>query len=237
MFLVITKRHLKIAGVCICCMVGVTTALFQGNPVYVESMAESTSITQSILVIDAGHGGVDGGAVSPDGTIESGLNLAIAQRLEQTCKLLGVPCIMTRSDDRSLHSDTAQTIRQQKVSDLENRVSFINAVEQGYLVSIHQNSLPTSPSTRGAQCFYNKVQGAEELATAMQAVFNQTINTQRPKTQNQISDSIYLMKHITAPGVIVECGFLSNTEDTLKLATPSHQQRLALSMVAGLSGQ
>ena len=117
-----------------------------------------------IVVVDAGHGGEDGGAVAGDGTVESGLNLEIAVRLNALLRLMGQNTVMTRTEDVSIYSDGAQTLHQKKVSDLENRAALVNGLADAVLISIHQNSLPSSPKTRGAQVFYNGVGYAPEQA-------------------------------------------------------------------------
>ena len=186
-----------------------------------------------IVVVDAGHGGEDGGAVAGDGTVESGLNLEIAVRLNALLRLMGQNTVMTRTEDVSIYSDGAQTLHQKKVSDLENRAALVNGLADAVLISIHQNSLPSSPKTRGAQVFYNGVGYAPELAAAAQERLNQAVNGEKEKTAKRISDSIYLTRHAQAPAVIVECGFLSNDGDTARLKEPEYQLHLAAAIAAG----
>lgn len=186
-----------------------------------------------IVVVDAGHGGEDGGAVAGDGTVESGLNLEIAVRLNALLRLMGQNTVMTRTEDVSIYSDGAQTLHQKKVSDLENRAALVNGLADAVLISIHQNSLPCSPKTRGAQVFYNGVGYAPELAAAAQERLNQAVNGEKEKTAKRISDSIYLTRHAQAPAVIVECGFLSNDGDTARLKEPEYQLHLAAAIAAG----
>lgn len=186
-----------------------------------------------IVVVDAGHGGEDGGAVAGDGTVESGLNLEIAARLNALLRLMGQNTVMTRTEDVSIYSDGAQTLHQKKVSDLENRAALVNGLADAVLISIHQNSLPSSPKTRGAQVFYNGVGYAPELAAAAQEWLNQAVNGEKEKTAKRISDSIYLTRHAQAPAVIVECGFLSNDGDTARLKEPEYQLHLAAAIAAG----
>lgn len=182
----------------------------------------------AVLVLDPGHGGEDGGAVAADGTVESGINLAIAHRLEQAARLLGIRCIMTRREDVSIHDQSAQTLRQKKASDLKNRVALCNGTENAVLLSIHQNSLPQSPRVHGAQVFYNGQPGSEALAQAIQKALNDTVNGDRPRSAKLLNTGVYLMEHTQCPGVLVECGFLSNPEETGQLRDPAHQAKLAL---------
>lgn len=102
-----------------------------------------------MIVIDAGHGGEDGGAVAADGTVESGINLAIAQDLDALLRFLGCETRMTRTEDAAIYSDGARTLREKKASDLKNRVALVNETPNAVLLSIHQNSLPASRRVHG----------------------------------------------------------------------------------------
>ena len=124
-------------------------------------------------------------------------------------------------------------MRQRKSSDLKNRVRIVEETGNAILLSIHQNSLPSSPITHGAQVFWNRQEGAESLAEQVQDALNAGINSGNEKHPRQIPDSIYLMKNITVPGVLVECGFLSNGPETERLQDPDYQLRLAAAIAAG----
>ena len=191
---------------------------------------------RAVFVIDAGHGGEDGGAVSQGGVVESGINLAIAQRLDALLTFLGEETEMTRTEDVSIYSDGAETLRQKKVSDLKNRVEIVNGTPHALLVSIHQNSMPTAPRVRGAQVFYNAVEPGEALARQVQASLNAAVNKGGAKQHKPIAPTIYLMKHVNCPAILVECGFLSNAEETELLCSDAYQMRLAAAIAAGLLG-
>jgi len=183
------------------------------------------------VIVDAGHGGEDGGAVAQDGTKESGVNLSIAQKLSELLVFMGVETKMTRQEDISIHDDSAQTLRQKKVSDLKNRVAIVNGTAGGILLSIHQNSLPSDASVRGAQAFYN-AQG-EAMAQEIQRALNAAINGGRDKEAKAAPSGVYLMKNAAVGAVLVECGFLSNAEETALLQTENHQKKLACAIAAG----
>ena len=187
-----------------------------------------------VYVLDAGHGGEDGGAVSRDGVKESGINLAITRDLDAVLRFLGCDTVLTRADDVSIHSDSAETLRQKKVSDLKNRVALANATPGAVLVSIHQNSLPSAPSVYGAQVFYGTTEPSESLALSVQTALNESVNRNNAKHEKKIDPSIYLMKQVTCPAILVECGFLSNAEETAKLQSKEHQKILAIAVAAGL---
>lgn len=191
----------------------------QGRPVY---------------VLDAGHGGEDGGAVSASGVKESDINLAVTRELDDVLRFLGQDTVLTRSDDVSIHSDGAETLRQKKVSDLKNRVALVNGTPDAVLVSIHQNSLPSVPSVHGAQVFYGTVEPSDAFAVSVQTALNQSVNAGNEKHEKKIDPSIYLMKNVTCPAILIECGFLSNIAETEKLQTPDYQKRLAVAIAAGI---
>ena len=169
-----------------------------------------------------------------DGTVESGLNLAIARRVRDLLTFAGVPTTVTREGDAAIYDPGSATLREKKVSDLHNRVALVNELPGAVLLSIHQNSLPSSPSTRGAQVFWNRQEGAEELASSIQEALNGAVNAGHEKKAAQVPSSVYLMKEITAPGVLVECGFLSNAAETEQLKDPGYQTKLAAAIAAGV---
>ncbi len=186
-----------------------------------------------LVVIDAGHGGEDGGAVAADGTVESGVNLEVALRLNDLLCFLGSETILTRSTDVSLHSPEAETLRQKKVSDLKNRVALINALEDSVLISVHQNSLPSDASVHGAQAFYAKTEGSDELAASIQSALNNAINAPKEKKEKAIYSGVYLMENVECTAVLVECGFLSNSTESKLLTQQTHQKKLAMTIAGG----
>ena len=185
------------------------------------------------VVIDPGHGGEDGGAVSSDGVQESHINLAVSKQLRDLLCLAGVQTVMTREEDVTICDEGLGTIRARKASDIRNRVAIVNGTENAVLLSIHQNSLPSSTVTHGAQVFWNQQEGAKELAEAIQTSLNGAINVGNEKHTKQIPPTVYLMKHVTVPAVLVECGFLTNQEETRRLQDETHQRTLAISIAAG----
>lgn len=229
MIVLIRKKVLATAGALL--LILAAAWVFRGPSQSVFSPQEA-GLSRPV-VIDAGHGGEDGGAVSANGVSESRLNLAIAQKLQETMAFLGRETIMTRTGDTAIYSDDAGTLRQKKVSDLQNRVKLVNETAGSRLISIHQNSLPGYPTVCGAQVFYNTVEGSRELAEEMQNVLNQTVNSGNEKQAKKIAPTIYLMKNVTKPAILVECGFLSNPNETGRLQTDEYQLLLAVSIAAG----
>lgn len=191
-------------------------------------------LEQKVFVLDAGHGGEDGGAVSQDGTKESDINLSVTLRLDTLLKFLGHKTVLTRDSDVSIYSDGSSTLRQKKRSDLQNRVSLVNAIPGAVLVSIHQNSMPSVPSVHGAQVFHGLTESSDELALSVQETLNRSVNTGNEKQSKKIDPSIYLMKKATCPAILVECGFLSNRSEADSLRTPEYQKQLSAAIAAGL---
>lgn len=187
------------------------------------------------LILDAGHGGEDGGAVSQSGIAESQINLAVTRRLDLLLGLFGVPGVMLRQEDVSLHDPSAQTLREKKVSDLKNRVSSIEGEEGAWLISIHQNTFPDA-RYHGAQVFYAPTDGSQALAEAMQETLRTTLDPDNQRACKPIADTIYLMNHISCPAVLVECGFLSNPQEEQLLAAPAYQTKLAAALAGGWLG-
>lgn len=186
-----------------------------------------------VVVLDAGHGGADGGAVSADGVVESRINLEITQRLALLLLFCGEKCVLTRDSDRDLASSEAESLHERKVSDLQNRVSLVNNCPGAVLLSIHQNSLVGHPEVHGAQTFYNTVLSGKALADTIQTKLNQIGQPGNEKMPRQIDQSIYLLRNVACPAVLIECGFLSNPAQVRELCTPEHQKRLALAITAG----
>lgn len=233
MFLVISKRFLWAAGLLVCGIAALGTVFWQGfaREVPVFSAEDGVPVT---VVVDPGHGGEDGGASAADGTLESDLNLAVALRLNDLLRFAGQRTVMTRATEAAIFTE-GDTIRERKVSDTRNRVEIVNGAENGVLVSIHQNSLPSSPATHGAYVFHNGIGEAQALAESVQSALNAAVN-ESEKQVKTISPTVYLMNHVTAPGVLVECGFLTNPSEAARLKTPEYQLRLAAVIAAGLLG-
>ena len=190
----------------------------------VTTLAENRPVQRQVcIVIDPGHGGEDGGAVSCSGIPESAYNLEISQRLNALLNLLGYHTEMIRKSDISVYTK-GETLAQKKASDLKERVNRINGLDQAVLLSIHQNHYPDERYS-GAQVFYANTEGSSELAQHLQAVFVSTLNP-GSRRQAKKASGIYIMEHIRCPGVLIECGFLSNHAEEAKLRNPDYQKKL-----------
>lgn len=178
------------------------------------------------LILDAGHGGEDGGAVSITGVPESQMNLAIVLKMDDILAFYGTSPILLRTEDVSLHDSTAVTLREKKVSDLKNRVAAIQAAGNATLISIHQNSYPDG-RYHGAQVFYAPTDGSMELAQHIQNAFKASLQPDNNRERKLIPDTVYLMNHITCRAVLVECGFLTNPEEEVRIRDDGYQRKLA----------
>lgn len=188
---------------------------------------------QHTLVLDAGHGGIDGGAVAEDGTAEQDINLAIVKKCQAFAGFFGIRTVLTRTDQQSLHYDPASTVRQNKVADIHAREEITNRAENPIFVSVHLNKFSDSQYT-GAQVFWSKNNPEGQLlAESVQDQLTLGLHPIRQRTAKQAPDSVYLMKHLTCPAIIVECGFLSNQQETEQLKQDDYQKKLSICMIQG----
>ena len=210
----------------------VIAAVF-GTSEAVTTIAQNTPIPRNhLLIIDPGHGGEDGGAISCTGVLESQLNLQISLRLNDLLHLLGYETKMVRSSDISIYTEGI-SISQKKASDLRNRVKIVNETENAILISIHQNTFPEEKYS-GAQVFYNHVGMAQDLAKQIQSAFIETVNPDSHR-QSKAATGIFMMEHIRNPGILIECGFLSNREEEAMLCSEDYQKQLCCVIASALS--
>ncbi len=195
----------------------------------VTAISENSVIqNRTCVIIDAGHGGEDGGATSCTGILESKINLEISLRLNDLMHLLGIKTKMIRKTDQSVYTQ-GQTIAQKKISDLKQRVSIANSTENAIVVSIHQNHFSDSRYA-GAQVFYAPTQQSKELADALQNNLIASVN-QGSNRRTKKADSVYFMQNINCTGVLVECGFLSNPKEEAMLRSDDYQKKLSCVIV------
>lgn len=183
------------------------------------------------LILDAGHGGEDGGAVSVTGTKESQLNLEIALKADQMCGFYGIPTNLIRNNDASLKDSTAKTLAEMKRTDLNNRVERIEETLNGVLISIHQNYYSGSKN-QGAQVFFAPTPESEAWSIHTQELLRSNLNPENKRKNKQIPKSIYLMNHISCPAILIECGFISSPEEAAQLEDQSYQTRIAATMLS-----
>lgn len=189
---------------------------------------------ETVFIIDAGHGGLDGGAVAKDGTIEKDINLSTAMKLRSMMNALGFKTETTRTEDIMTCDEGLSTIREKKVSDIRNRLKQLETTEKGVLISIHQNSYPSSTSS-GSQVFYsggNKQ--SQVLAGYIQSSLVAMIQKDNHRKIKKAGTDIYLLYHARNPAVMVECGFMTNPGECEKLKDESYQNELSFGIVCGI---
>ena len=183
-----------------------------------------------VILVDAGHGGVDSGMVGIGGLKEKGINLDIAMKLKTILEKKGLAVVMTREEDKGLYENGTKNM---KAQDLQNRIEQIRKYEPVLSVSIHQNSY-SDPGVKGPQVFYYEdSEGGKELALAIQENMNRKLSIARPRVAKE-NRTYYLLKR--SPGVIniVECGFLTNPEEAALLQTEKYQRKVAEAVADGI---
>lgn len=193
----------------------------------------STPISGHTIILDAGHGDPDGGAVGTDGSIESDINLNIVLKLQKLFESSNCTVILTRSDKNGIYETTAETIREKKVSDMKNRVDIANNSNAELFLSIHMNKLDQSQYDGWQTFFKNDDETSKEIAQNVQISLNNFLKKENNRTIKSIS-GIYLTKNVSIPLIIVECGFLSNPEENKLLQTDNYQNELAWSIYIGI---
>ena len=197
-----------------------------------SSTSWSLPLVGKTIVIDPGHGGVDGGAKGSDQTQEKEIALFVANYLRDYLQQAGALVFLTREGDYDLAQKDTNGLSRRKTEDIHNRVAFIKEKEADLFLSIHLNALPDK-QWRGAQTFfYPKAGNNERLAKTIQAEIKRNLeNTTR---EALALEHMYLLKHSEATGALVEIGFLSNEEERLLLISPEYQQQMAASIYQGI---
>lgn len=202
-------------------------------PIYADEAEPVTAEAETtrVLIIDAGHGGEDGGAVTAGGVPESGINLAIAQKLEALAGLCGVESVMTRESQDINYPESASTTAQRKQSDQKARIELINAQSDAVLISIHQNFFPTAQPS-GCQVLYGKPEGSRELGELTHRNLTEALCPTSRRVAAPISEDIYLMRSAKCTSILVECGFLSNPSEAALLQTEDYQLKISALLLA-----
>lgn len=196
-------------------------------------LVNTMPVTNKVIIVDAGHGNPDGGAVGNLGTTESEINLQIALKLQKLLEESGATVLLTRSDENGIYDNEEDSIAKKKVSDIQNRVKLGNESSADIFVSIHLNKIEQNEYS-GWQTFYNeKSEGGKRLSESIQNALNETISKENTRVPKSI-DNVYILKHVEIPTTIVECGFLSNNEEETKLKEEEYQQILAYGIYMGI---
>ena len=196
---------------------------------------EYMPVANKIIVLDAGHGGIDPGAMNKDNTIlEKDVNLEITKKLRDLLESSGATVIMTREKDVSLYQeDGNKTIRQKYNENLKNRKKIIDESNADIIVSIHLNAFEQSKYS-GAQTFYPKGKDdGKELAQFIQDELKRVVDKENNR-KIKPRDDIYLLKNTNMPSVLIECGFLSNEKESQLLADSKYQDKIAWAIYVGI---
>ena len=186
------------------------------------------------VVIDAGHGGEDGGTQSDDGTLEKDINLSISMKLENILNTEGFSTVMVRTDDRMIYDEDADTVRSRKSSDLHNRMKIMKQYSDCVFVSIHQNYY-TESKYSGAQVFYRpNDESSRILADSIQKSIVSSLQKDNTRQIKQCTSSVYLIYNASSTAVMVECGFLSNNAEAEKLKNDDYQNSMAVAIADGI---
>ena len=195
--------------------------------------AEVSAVPRHIQVaLDAGHGGMDGGCVSVDGTPEKGINLDIALTERELLTVMGYDVSLTREEDKAIFDEGITGLAKQKQSDMKNRLAVFDSA-QDFAISIHQNQF-TDSRFSGAQMFYSRRNSeGERLAAALQKQFVTLLQPDNERETKPVDDELYLLDKTDTPAVMAECGFLSNPEEAALLESDEYRRQVAFTIMTG----
>ncbi len=232
--------EIKVVGVFSCIFfiiifISLIVLVIYKNEKSISSFANNLDTKYKTVIIDAGHGGEDGGAIAQDGTLEKDINLSISKKLETALKVMGYNVIMTRSKDELIYdADVSKTMRQKKVSDIHNRTDLINSTPNSVLISIHQNKFSQSQYS-GTQVFYSSNnEDSKPLAQSIQLSVRKLLQQENKREIKKTGTNIYMLYYANVPAVMVECGFLSNYEECNKLKTDKYQKQMVFCIMYGI---
>ena len=211
---------------------GLAKAAYYKNELHVLNTV--LPFCQKTVVLDAGHGGEDGGASSADGLVEKDVNLALALAMRDILTANGVKVILTRDTDTLLYDRNVNFQGRKKALDMAARLKITNETPDAVFVSLHMNTYPL-PSCKGVQVWYSENNDTSlELAKSIHKTAQKLMQPDNDRPLKKSGSSIYLLHRLDCPAVLVECGFLSNPEEAALLADASYRQQLALTLCMGI---
>ena len=215
--------------ICLCTIIITTLAL--GS---ICTPASENASFGKVVIIDAGHGEPDGGAVAADGTCEAVLNLQVAEKLNNLLSQADIKTVMTRTTEQGIHTSDSKTISQKKRSDMKKRREIQQSVGADIFCSIHMNQFSQS-KYHGAQVVYdNSNANARILAECIQNELKNSVDPDNNRLAMKTDGSIYLLKNAPIASVIVECGFISNENELALLKTDEYQAKIAWAIYKGI---
>lgn len=224
----------KFVAIILACLLGVGAYFVAYSIASITASAPNEHLEGlPTIVIDAGHGGYDGGAVGVDNIVEKDINLSIAKKLYDMMQINGFDVVLTRDCDESLHDDDRVSNRKKKTSDIRKRLAIAKSYDRAILLSIHQNKF-IGPRYFGAQVFYGpKNQESERFGKIMQTRFVNMLQSENTRLSKKCGDSVYLIYNAPMPALLIECGFLSNPKEAHLLNTDEYQQKVAFTIFCG----
>lgn len=221
------------------CAIAVSAVFIFGVEVFYSAGSANAETTENkdsrpVIIIDAGHGGEDGGASSSSGIVEKDINLSISLKVRDLLNSLAFKTVMVRDEDKLIYDSSCKTIREKKVSDIHNRMSIMEANPNSIFLSIHQNHFEQS-KYYGAQVFYSKnTEESKMIAEKIQSSVVKKLQNENKREVKPSGTEIYLLYNAKSPAVMVECGFLSNSGEAQLLNDENYQTKMSLAIVDGI---
>lgn len=211
----------------LCCALLFSSVFYGAEQMLSSRIVSNEAQNAPVILIDAGHGGEDGGAVGVNGVLEKDLNLVVSGMLFDLLRVAGYTVVQTRTEDQLLY-DAGTKKGHKKQGDLENRVKYTQKYPNSILVSIHMNTFPT-PNCEGVQVWYSQNDASSEiLAKQIQENVKLHLQPENNRRVKAATSGIYLLRHTMTPAVLVECGFLSTPAECERLCDKDYQKKLAL---------
>lgn len=235
MFITVRKKNIVLLFALIFTFIGLSAVIHLRHSTETEKAAEVFAIptTNKVVIIDAGHGGIDAGAVA-HGIEEKTINLQIALKLQEYIEQSGGVAILTRDSDESTQDPNRSSNISQKKSDLMERKAAMEKYGADIFISIHMNKFEQE-KYRGAQVFYAaNGEESKRLGETIQQSLKDTINDGNTREAKKSGSGIYILKNASVPSALVECGFLSNAEEASLLQSEEYQQKVAWGIYIGI---
>ncbi len=227
MFIVVKKKFI----------LGIFSALFAAVlimlAVYPPKNISVDNLNPKTVVIDAGHGGMDGGSVGEGNIPEKNINLEIALKLEEIFKNNGYNVIMTRETDVSLHENDNASVRNKKTADLKKRAEIANSSNASLFISVHANKYE-SPDIFGSQVFYSKNDERGKIIAESVMERLRELNPKNKRLAKPLPNPNLVFKNLKIPGILIECGFMSNPDDLKNLMDDTYRQKTAEAIYNGI---
>lgn len=230
------KFRKRQVGILFTIIIGYLFVYYATHSIEVYIPASTTLANNDVvIIIDAGHGGMDSGCSSINGFEEKNINLSILLKLRDMCEVMGYKVEVTRDTDISIHDEGVTGLGNQKRSDMKNRLELFNKYDNAIALSIHQNQF-TQSQYNGAQMFYSTTNAlSESLARSMQSAFVTNLQPDNTREIKPTGKDLYLIFYAECPSVMIECGFLSNPEESLLLQEDEYQSKVAFTIFSGLN--